>query len=263
MNAVEKEIAEVQRLLEIATFPTVRSLLTERLNTLQASAATATATATATAADDESTPEVAAVNATSTAPTTAATTAATTPHAAPAPTSAPARLTTDKTAQYIPISSFAWDQGSFSSPSITVYVDLDGVGSVIDKENNIKCHFTKDSLDLTVKNHNGKNYRLVQTNLFKDIIPEKCNYTIKKNKIVIKLMKAPSSLGGGMGGDHYDNWTSLTTKKTREQRAAEEAKKNDPSAHLQSMLKDMYEEGDDKMRAIIGEAMTKQGRGMP
>jgi len=48
---------------------------------------------------------------------------------------------------YIPIQSFAWDQGDYNSPTVTIYVELPGVGGVRD---NVKCNFTASSFDLTV-----------------------------------------------------------------------------------------------------------------
>jgi len=69
---------------------------------------------------------------------------------------------------FVPIEDFAWDQGSYNSPIVTVYVELDNVGSVKDS---VKVDFTQSSFDITVTNLNGKNYRLFKDNLEKDIIP--------------------------------------------------------------------------------------------
>jgi calcyclin binding protein len=50
----------------------------------------------------------------------------------------------------------------------------------------------------------------------------------------------------------YDHWANLTGKRTRKA----EAKAADPMGGLMDMMKDMYEEGDDQTRKIIGEAMV-------
>ena len=102
---------------------------------------------------------------------------------------------TNKTV-YIPITSFAWDQDGYDSPIVTVYVDLEKVGSVKD---NVKCDFTSSSFDLQVLDLNEKNYRLVKDNLDKDIVPEKSKFIVKKNKIVIKLQKVK-------GQYSYESW---------------------------------------------------------
>ena len=87
---------------------------------------------------------------------------------------------------YISINDFAWDQGEYNSPTVTLYIELEGVGSVKD---NVKCEFKSDSFDLTVHGLNGKNYRLVKDNLDKDIVPEDCKFIVKKDKVVVKLAK--------------------------------------------------------------------------
>lgn len=67
-----------------------------------------------------------------------------------------------------------------------MYVDLDGVGDVKD---GVTCDFKKDGFDLKVHGISGLNYRLVKDNLEKDIIPDQSKFTVKRNKVVIKLAK--------------------------------------------------------------------------
>mmetsp|Transcript_3129 Transcript_3129/g.3296 ORF Transcript_3129/g.3296 Transcript_3129/m.3296 type:complete len:245 (+) Transcript_3129:112-846(+) len=145
---------------------------------------------------------------------------------------------------YVPIESFAWDQGEHNSPIVSVYIDLPSVGTVKD---NVKCAFTSQSFDLTVVDLNGKNYRLVKDNLEKDIIPDESKCIVKKDRIVIKLKKVK-------GEYSYEHWSKLASNKPRQDR---DIKKKDPSAGLMDMMKDMYDEGDDNMRKVIGEAMLK------
>ena len=149
---------------------------------------------------------------------------------------------------YISIDNFAWDQGEYNSPTVTIYVDLPGVGSVKD---NVKCEFKKDEFDLTIHGLNGKNYRLLKDNLDKDIIPGNSKIIVKKDKVVVKLAKVK-------GEYSYDHWTGLTSKKTKEKK---EASSKDPMGGIMDMMKDMYEDGDDNMKRVIGEAMMKAQRG--
>jgi calcyclin binding protein len=149
---------------------------------------------------------------------------------------------------YTPITDFAWDQDGYDSPTVTVYVDLEGVGAVKDS---VSCKFTKSSFDLEVLGLRGRNYRLLKDNLDKDVVPDKCRYIVKKNKVVVKLQKVKGSYS-------YESWTNLTSKKTAEKR--NQAQK-DPSAGIMDMMKDMYDEGDDNMKKIIGEAMLKSKSG--
>ena len=99
----------------------------------------------------------------------------------------------------------------------------------------------------------GKNYRLLKDNLDKDVVADKCTFSVKKNKVVVKLRKVK-------GEYSFEHWTSLTAKKPRVGAAKKDASA-DPMGGLMDMMKDMYQDGDDNMRKIIGEAMMKAQRG--
>jgi len=203
-----EELTEIDRLLDQATFPSVKSALTSLKRRLQ-------------------------------------------PPPAPAVSASVPVVTSQASGSgdtYVNIDNFAWDQGDYNSAVVTVYVDLEGVGSVKD---NVKCEFKRDEFDLTVHGLNGKNYRLLKDNLDKDIIPENSKIIIKKDKVVIKLAKVK-------GEYSYDHWAALTSKKTKEKK---DASKKDPMGGIMDMMKDMYEDGDDNMKKIIGEAMMKAQRG--
>ena len=148
------------------------------------------------------------------------------------------------------LSKFAWDQGEYNSQWVTVYLtsDLDGVGAVKDA---VTCDFTESSFDLKVVGLNGKNYRLLKSSLDKEIVPEKSKFTVKENKITIKLKKVK-------GEYSYEQWTDLTSKKDPAQKKKE---KDDPMSGLMDMMKTMYDDGDDQMKKTIGEAMMKQRSG--
>jgi len=49
--------------------------------------------------------------------------------------------------EWQPMDKFAWDQGEYNTPWVSVYVTLPGVGSVKDS---VTCDFTADSFDLKV-----------------------------------------------------------------------------------------------------------------
>jgi len=164
--------------------------------------------------------------------------------------SPPPQLTSS--AQYTPIDRFALDLGSYDSPSLTLYISLSSVGSL--PREKINCDFTAVSFDLTVKDLEGKSYRLVRDNLDKDIDPEKSKIIIKANKIIVKLAKVKSSEYGG-----FDSWQNLTSKKSKKEK--KEKKSSDPSASIMDLMKDMYDSGDDSMKKMIGETMMKQKNG--
>lgn len=151
---------------------------------------------------------------------------------------------------FIPLTDFAWDQGSYNSPSITIYIDLPQVGNVKD---NVDVKFGAHSIDLKVLDLNGKNYRLYKDNLEKDIIPHESKFIVKRDKIVLKLQKVK-------GEYSYESWTTLTAKKPRDTNKEAE-KKSDPMGGIMDMMKEMYDEGDENMKKIIGEAMLKSKSG--
>lgn len=149
---------------------------------------------------------------------------------------------------FIPIQDFSWDQGTYGSSNISIYVELKDVGTVKD---NISFTSTSDSFDLTITGLNGKNYRLLKDNLENDIVPEESKFVVKTNKVIIKLTKKK-------GQYSYENWQNLVSKKSKEEK---NKKKQDPSGSIMDMMKDLYNDGDDNMKKIIGEAMMKSQRG--
>ncbi|KAL3772309.1 hypothetical protein ACHAW5_004914 [Stephanodiscus triporus] len=86
----------------------------------------------------------------------------------------------------------------------------------------------------------------------------KSKYIVKPNKIIIKLGKVKSGTGTYSS---YDSWMQLMSKKSKDKTAAKRGK-DDPMGGIMDMMKDMYEEGDDNMKKVIGEAMYKQRMGL-
>jgi calcyclin binding protein len=152
---------------------------------------------------------------------------------------------------FVPIDRFSFDAGSSSAPFVTVYVDLPRVGSIA--RDLVTCDFTSSSFDMIVKDLNGKSYRLWKENLEKDIDTEKSKIIVKADKIVIKLAKIKGDYGG------YDYWSKLTDKKADKKKG--KAKAADPQSSIMELMKNMYDDGDDNMRKVIGESMLKQRQG--
>lgn len=150
-------------------------------------------------------------------------------------------------AKYNTFPTFQVDMGSYNSPTISLYLPLPGIGT--HDKSQIKCDFTPTSFDLIVKDFNSKDYRMINDNLDKDIDPSKSKYVVKPNKIIIKLAKVKGEYG-------YESWTALTAKKKKKPE-----EKADPAAGIMDLMKDMYDEGDDKMKKMIGETMYKQRTG--
>jgi len=144
------------------------------------------------------------------------------------------------------ISKFYYSDDGYNKPVVTVYIDFPGIGASKDR---VTCDFTTQKFDLQIRNHNGANYRMIKTPLEKDILPKECKVVVKKNQIKLKLKKVKGEFS-------YESWTRLTAKGGKRKDF-----KDDPSKSLMSMMKDMYDEGDDNTKKMIGEAMMKSRMG--
>lgn len=157
-------------------------------------------------------------------------------------------------ASYVPISTFGWDQDSYRENPGNVYVyimsGMDGVGACKER---VTCDFGSRSFDLKVHDFNGRNFRLNQTNLEKEIVPSESKVAVKKNRITVTLRKVrprgfvrvgrygaalhdPRALSrrqvkGEYGGE---NWMDLTAKGRK---AETKGASDDPSAGIMDMMK--------------------------
>ena len=144
---------------------------------------------------------------------------------------------------WTPITRYGFEQ---NDNFVTVLAfELPGVGSAKERA---KCEFTKDSFDLTITDVDiGSrivSYRLRVINLEKDIVPAESSYKVKKSSIEIRLKKTGK----------FDHWMELVSKKSKEAKAKSDA---DPAASINDMMRQMYEDGDEATRKVIGEAMLK------
>jgi calcyclin binding protein len=185
-----------------------------------------------------------------------AATSASTNNIATSPVSIMSSIPLSSSVKYVPIDRFAFDAGGYNEPFVTLYIDMADVGTVRDS---VTCKFTKSSFDLIIANLHNKSYRLYKDCLEKDIDPDKSKFSVKANKVVIKLAKVKTSEYGG-----FDYWTKLSDPKKSSKNANGSDttnKKDDPTASIMDMMKQMYDEGDDNMKKIIGETMMKQRNG--
>ena len=134
---------------------------------------------------------------------------------------------------------------------------LDGIGK--HNKHNIDCEFTDNSLDLRVLDFNGKNFRLRISPLNNLIDPAASKMKVKSNSIVLELKKHKTP-------KHWDDVkekkSSLSSndagkKKTKSGDDDGLAEGGDPGASLMSMMKKLYEEGDENMKRTIAESWTK------
>lgn len=157
---------------------------------------------------------------------------------------------TDSTAASAPakryqvkLNNYAWDQ---SSKFVKFYVTLNKVQSL--PPENIMCNFTSKSLELQVKDLENRDYIFVVNNLLMAINPEESNWKVKSDMILINAAKVEQKTW---------DFVTETEKRTSEAKKLpnlDPAEKADPSEGLMSLMKNMYDQGDDEMKRTIAKA---------
>ena len=197
---------------------------------------------------------------------------------APAPTPTPTPPPVPTSTVYIPIDKFMFDPGEYNSKSLSIYITA-GMDNIVDSKDSVSCDFSETSFDLKVMGHNGKNFRLNRDNLAHSIDPLKSKYLVKqrydgnmylstlggsfvprlaccalrfhftntltRSKIIVKLAKCKGEFS-------YDHWESLCAKPG----SKKGKKKEDPQASIMSMMKDMYDGGDEDMKRMVSDIKT-------
>eukprot|EP00392_Amoebophrya_sp_AT5.2_P005825 g5835.t1 len=141
----------------------------------------------------------------------------------------------------------------YNDPKVVVDLRLKGVEKV--PAENISTEFTRMSMDVKIKDLDGVNYRFRRTALQHDIVASSSSHSVKKNHVLVSMQKVEGKMG-------YETWNDIGGRKKSEdaKQAGGEKKSNNPQDSLLGMMKDMYDEGDDQMKKIIGEAMSKAYR---
>ena len=168
--------------------------------------------------------------------------------AAAAPKSAPkpVPIAIKSAGPWTEITQFTQDLGGHEKPHVTVDLKLTGVQNL--PPENVTCDFTEASFDLKVVGLDGHNYRFLKRNLHQDIVPADSQVQVKGNHIIITLQKVKGDTG-------YDSWMDLCAIGRRKPTGAKID--NGPQDSIMAMMRNLYEDGDDNMKRILGEAMHK------
>jgi len=149
---------------------------------------------------------------------------------------------------------YAWDQ---SDKFVKIYLTLNGVHKLDEKQLALKCE--PNRFEVNVSDLEGKNYVMSIESLLEDIDVEK-SYVKQKTDMVLIMLKKKKE--GGF------KWQCMTkTEKqlkamrdNKEKPDKEEDKmdpNSDPSAGLMSLMKKMYQDGDETMKREIAKAWTQ------
>ena len=153
-------------------------------------------------------------------------------------------------ATFTTISKYAFDTSNEKYIKLYLTDGFDGIKSF--SSSNIKSKFTKTSFDVCVLGWKNRNYRFSCVNLSKEIIPNDSYVKQTNSGLIVYLAKANKS----------DFWDSLEKKKGLFGNKDEDGnpaldKNKDPNQSLMEMMRDMYQNGDPEMKRMIAEAWTK------
>lgn len=145
----------------------------------------------------------------------------------------------------VKLNNYGWDQ---TDKFMKIYVTLKNVHTL--PKEAVTCNFTDRSMDLRVLGLDSKNYHLPIINLCEEIDTEKSNFKVKTDLVAILLAKKMPV-----------NWSHVTgvEKRIKESKAplvpeGQEDDLKDPGSSLMSMMKKMYQDGDDDMKKTIAKA---------
>lgn len=141
------------------------------------------------------------------------------------------------------IVNYAWDQ---SDKFLKIYVTLNGVQNL--PTENIKAEYSTKFFELQVVVAENRNNVLTIKNLLHEIVPSDSYHKVKTDMIVLYLKKQTPQ-----------NWSYVTEaeRKAKEPKAPKMDKEEDPGASLMTLMKQMYEDGDDDMKRTIAKAWTE------
>ncbi|XP_078045126.1 calcyclin-binding protein [Augochlora pura] len=170
--------------------------------------------------------------------------------------SSDATVNTAKKCYEVKINHYGWDQ---TNTSVMLYVFLENVQKL--PKESVVCNFTDKSLDLHVLGLDNKNYVLTISCLCEEIDPTKSSWNIKKDTVVISLLKKEMKTWAQVTG---------TEKKTKASKfpIPDMDDEGEPGTRILNLMKTMYNEGDDDMKRTIAKAWTESmmktgGPGLP
>ncbi|XP_016972862.1 calcyclin-binding protein [Drosophila rhopaloa] len=143
------------------------------------------------------------------------------------------------------LTDYGWDQ---SAKFVKLFITLNGVQGC--SEEDVTVNYTTTSLQLHVRNLQGKDFGLSVNNLLHEIDVEKSYRKIKTDMVAIYLKKAKEG----------ENWDVLTAiqKRLKQKQDTEMSKDSDnPESALVNIMKKMYNDGDSKTKQMIAKAWTE------
>lgn len=143
------------------------------------------------------------------------------------------------------LTDYGWDQ---SAKFVKLFITLNGVQNC--PEEAVTVNYTEHSLQLHVRDLNGKDFGLTVNNLLYAIDIAKSYRKLKTDMVAIYLKKAEE-------GKDWDVLTSIQ-KRLKQKQDSEMAKDSDnPESSLVNIMKKMYNSGDTKTKQMIAKVWTE------
>ncbi|CAH2043592.1 unnamed protein product, partial [Iphiclides podalirius] len=144
----------------------------------------------------------------------------------------------------VKLNGYGWDQ---SDKYIKVFVTLKNVQTVPKEQ--VYCKLTEKSMELIVENLENKDYTLLINNLLEPINIGESHWKQKTDMVVIFLAKQNPNT-------KWSHMTEIEKKfeDKRNIRLNDGLEKKDPQESIMSLMKNMYETGDDEMKRMISKA---------
>ncbi|XP_003743098.1 calcyclin-binding protein [Galendromus occidentalis] len=170
----------------------------------------------------------------------------------PPSASASASSNPPKTSAVIPtekLRDYAWDQ---SDKFVKFYLTVPGVQNL--DANLIALTVTETGCSLTISAPDKTRIFSIEK-LLENVVVEESHHKVKTDSIVILLKKKKS------GNWPFITKTEKNIKEARDAKFKPEIESDDPSKGLMSMMKKLYEEGDDEMKRSIAKAWSQSRDG--
>ncbi|XP_033326769.1 calcyclin-binding protein [Megalopta genalis] len=145
----------------------------------------------------------------------------------------------------VKLNNYGWDQ---TDTSVKLYVTLENVQQL--PKESVVCNFTEKSLDLHVLGLDNKNYVLTINNLCEEIEPTKSCFKVKKDMVIVSVIKK-----------EMKTWSHVTgiekRIKTSKSSLPDMDDESDTGSKIMNLMKTMYHEGDDDVKRTIAKAWTE------
>ncbi|KAH8288265.1 hypothetical protein KR044_010444, partial [Drosophila immigrans] len=143
------------------------------------------------------------------------------------------------------LTDYGWDQ---SAKFVKLFITLNGVQQC--QEEDVTVQYTEHSLQLHVRDLNGKDFGLSVNNLLFAIDVAKSYRKVKTDMVAIYLKKVDEA-------QHWDVLTAIQ-KRLKQKQDNEMAKDNaNPEEALVNIMKKMYNSGDSQTKQVIAKAWTE------